>query len=219
MLSALDHPNVIRTGHSYMKPTTSDILAAIRSGNHPARPTEVPTHGSGSSDDGWTVRRTQSTTSYEKEFSSVDEKQIRRELIEFWRKLAHEVGISCAGKVWNVLAVEATLDFGRIGGTAFVFRDRETRTFDIHAKPCSVNVSLSIPHWETMWLELGDPGEPGGEWEKSATALESSVYDQIQWAATQEPAHAALKQLRTVTPFDIWVQPHDSPESGRFIEI
>lgn len=202
-----------------MKPTTSEILAAIRSGNHPARPTELPTHGSGASDDGWTVRRTQSTTYYEKDVSSVDEEQIHRELTEFWRKLAHEVGIASAGKFWNVLAVEATLDFGRIGGTAFVFSDRETKAFDIHAKPCSVNVTLSIPHWEAMWWELGDPGEPGGEWEKSATALESSVYDQIQLAATQEPAHSALKELRRAMPFDIWVQPHDSPGSGRFIEI
>ncbi|MBS0203909.1 MAG: hypothetical protein JSS49_13470 [Planctomycetes bacterium] len=199
-----------------MEKSTSEILAAIRSGQNSTRPAQLTIHGTGSSENGWAIRQTQTNTYYEKTITTIDELQIQRELTEFWRKLAIEVGASCAGKPWNVLAVDATLDYGSIGGSATTFTDRAARTFDTTTTPCRASVSLFIPHWESLWYDLEDENE--SDWEKAAAALESSVYDQIQIAATQEPARSALDELRKKSQFEIWVQPHDSPESGRFIE-
>jgi hypothetical protein len=199
--------------------TTSEKLAAIRSGHNPPLPAQMPTHGTGASDDVWSVRRTKSITNYEREVSATDPREIQIALTEFWRKLAIEIGASCAGKSWNVLAVDATLDYGSIGGTAFNFTDRNSKTIDIRNMPCHVNITLFIPYWEQQWYRL-DESEPNDtEWEQSAAKLESIVYDQIEFAVHQEPARSALIELRKTSQFDIWVQPHDSPESGRFIEI
>lgn len=199
--------------------TTSEKLAAIRSGHNPHRPVQLPTHGTGMSDYCWTIRRTQSITNYEREVSATDPQEIQIALTEFWRKLAIEVGVACAGKSWNVLAVDATLDYGSISGTAFNFADRVSKDIDIQNMPCHVNVTLSIPYWEVQWHQLGEAEANDVEWEQSAARLESIVYDQIEFAVHQEPARSALIELRKTTQYEIWVQPHDSPDRGRYIEI
>lgn len=199
--------------------STSDKLAAVRAGVNPSRPAQMPTHGTGSSDYGWSIGLTRSRTNYEQKVSATDPREIQIALTEFWRKLAIEVSVACAGKSWNVLAIDATVDNGTISGTAFNFTDRAAKTIDIRNMPCHVNVTLFVPYWEEQWYQLGE-SEPSDEaWEQSAANLESIVYDQIEFAANQEPARAALIELKKSVPFDIWVQPHDSPESGRFIEI
>ena len=195
------------------------ILAGIQLSHNPDRPTQSQIHGTGRTDGGWTVRPNPSGAHYQKKEPSTDIGHIQRALIEFWRKLATEVGASCAVSSWNVLAVEATMDFGKISGTASRFFDRTTKRFDTGNIPCPVNVTLTIPLWETMWYGLGVPGENAADWEREATHMESTVYDQIQNAAWQEPALTALIELRKRATFEIWVQPHDSPTSGRFIEI
>ena len=133
------------------------ILAGIQSGHNSDRPTQSQIHGTGKTDGGWTVRPNPSGAHYQKKESSTDFGHIQRALTEFWRKLAMEVGVVCAGTSWNVLAVEATMDFGKISGTAFTFVDRVTKQIDIQNIRCHVNVTLSIPHWETLWYGLGPP--------------------------------------------------------------
>lgn len=187
--------------------------------NQTNEPNPPQAHETGTANDVWTVRPNPWGVHYQKREPSTDVRQIERALIEFWRKLATEVGASCAVSSWNVLAVEATMDFGKISGTANTFADRTTKRFDTGKLPCPVNVTLTIPHWETMWYGLGIPGENATDWERAATQMESTVYDQIQNAAWQEPVLTALIELRKRVPFDIWVQPHDSPTTGRFIEI
>ncbi len=196
-----------------------EILTANQSGKIPDLPTPSQTYGTGSADDGWTIRPNPHGVHYQKRESSTDVRQIERALTEFWRKLATEVSTSCAVSSWNVLAVEATIDFGKISGTANTFVDRTTKRVDTGNISYSINVTLTIPHWETMWYGLGVPGENATDWERAATQMESMVYDQIQNAAWQEPALTALIELRKRATFEIWVQPHDSPTSGRFIEI